>query len=91
MAMRLWVLFLRTLTATVHSLPTTGDADANRQLAEDGDCDGALTADDCDDTDAGVGDIAEDGDCDGAIPPMTAMTRMPPLGTLLKMATATVR
>ena len=34
-------------------------------IAEDGDCDGVLTAADCDDADASLGAIDEDADCDG--------------------------
>ena len=36
-------------------------------MADDADCDGTLTDDDCDDADATLGDIAEDGDCDGTL------------------------
>jgi len=36
-------------------------------LAEDGDCDGILTAEDCDDADDLVGSMSEDADCDGVL------------------------
>jgi formylglycine-generating enzyme required for sulfatase activity len=36
-------------------------------VAEDGDCDGVLTADDCDDGDSDSTVVAEDGDCDGVL------------------------
>ena len=36
-------------------------------VAEDGDCDGVLTAADCDDGDAGRLAVADDGDCDGYV------------------------
>jgi formylglycine-generating enzyme required for sulfatase activity len=35
--------------------------------ADDGDCDGVLTADDCDDGDENVTVVADDGDCDGVL------------------------
>ena len=44
-----------------------GEDSANNLIAEDGDCDGILTADDCDDADAESSIVAEDGDCDGTI------------------------
>ena len=34
-------------------------------MAEDGDCDGVLTAEDYDDANTEVGSIEDDGDCDG--------------------------
>jgi formylglycine-generating enzyme required for sulfatase activity len=43
-----------------------GDA-SSTVVADDGDCDGVLTADDCDDGDAGLGAVADDGDCDGVL------------------------
>ena len=36
-------------------------------MAEDGDCDGVLTAEDCDDGDPSSTAVAEDGDCDGVL------------------------
>ena len=42
------------------------DPEANL-IEEDVDCDGILTADDCDDSDESSTAIADDGDCDGAI------------------------
>ena len=42
------------------------DPEANL-VVDDGDCDGILTADDCDDNDARSTTVAEDGDCDGTI------------------------
>jgi hypothetical protein len=36
-------------------------------VAEDGDCDGTRTADDCDDTDPDSTIVIEDGDCDGVL------------------------
>ena len=37
-------------------------------VVDDGDCDGVLTADDCDDADAGSTTVvAEDADCDGVL------------------------
>ena len=36
-------------------------------MADDADCDGALTADDCDDTNPDVGGVADDADCDGTL------------------------
>jgi hypothetical protein len=36
-------------------------------VSQDGDCDGILTADDCDDGDPASNAIADDGDCDGAL------------------------
>ena len=36
-------------------------------IAEDGDCDGVLTADDCDDADNTSTVVSEDGDCDGVL------------------------
>jgi hypothetical protein len=36
-------------------------------VAEDGDCDGVLTVDDCDDDDANSTNVADDADCDGAV------------------------
>ena len=36
-------------------------------IADDGDCDGALTADDCDDDDTSLGAVAADADCDGTL------------------------
>ena len=42
------------------------DPEANL-IEEDGDCDGILTVDDCDDSNADSTSIAEDGDCDGVL------------------------
>ena len=42
------------------------DPNANL-IADDGDCDGTLTADDCDDADADSTIVADDGDCDGTL------------------------
>ncbi len=39
--------------------------DVGTTVADDADCDGVLTDQDCDDDNEGVGAIAEDGDCDG--------------------------
>ena len=36
-------------------------------MAEDGDCDGVITIDDCDDADETSTIVAEDGDCDGVL------------------------
>ena len=36
-------------------------------MATDADCDGSLTADDCDDNDDTLGDQANDADCDGSL------------------------
>jgi hypothetical protein len=36
-------------------------------VADDGDCDGVLTADDCDDTDSASTVVADDADCDGSL------------------------
>ena len=36
-------------------------------MAEDNDCDGALTAEDCDDNDEDFGALSLDNDCDGAL------------------------
>jgi hypothetical protein len=36
-------------------------------VADDGDCDGTLTADDCNDTDATSTILADDADCDGTL------------------------
>ena len=42
------------------------DPDANL-IADDADCDGTVTADDCDDADENSTIIADDGDCDGTL------------------------
>ena len=46
-----------------------GESDANNLIAEDGDCDGTVTTDDCDDNDPDSLTVAEDGDCDGVPTP----------------------
>jgi hypothetical protein len=44
-----------------------GESPDNNLIADDADCDGTLTADDCDDNDAASLTTAEDGDCDGTL------------------------
>ena len=41
------------------------DDDEECSMPDDIDCDGVLTADDCDDNDENIGSNADDGDCDG--------------------------
>ena len=51
---------------TLSTLYCNGDLDGTL-IAEDGDCDGVLSVDDCDDGDSSSTIIAEDGDCDGVL------------------------
>ena len=51
---------------TDHSMYCQEDPESTL-IAEDGDCDGVLTADDCDDADENSTIVSEDGDCDGAL------------------------
>ena len=51
---------------TTDNLHCNGDVNANL-IVDDADCDGVLTADDCDDEDSNSTAIAEDGDCDGTL------------------------
>ena len=53
-------------TTTDNQLYCFEDATQNL-ISEDGDCDGILTADDCDDDDASSTVVAQDGDCDGTV------------------------
>ena len=44
-----------------------GEDDSNNLIADDGDCDGVLTVDDCDDADPNSTVVADDADCDGVL------------------------
>ena len=46
------------------TLYCNGDPDG-LLIIDDGDCDGVITADDCDDSDSSSTIVANDGDCDG--------------------------